>query len=73
MPSQVSQLSLARTLPRLTQTKPNMPSLTSVRSLTSDSNGTTNTTSAAGSELLTRAVRDPSQITGLGGQVDFVG
>ena len=67
-----NQLTVANPIPALGNSKPDIASLTSVKGITSDANGATNSTRAAGTELLTR-VLNTSGINGLGGNVDFTG
>jgi len=57
-------------MPRLSA--PKMPPLTSPRALTSDNNEASNSGSAGGAELITRALANTSQINGLGGKIDIV-
>ena len=60
-------------MPRLGDTRPQMPPLTTGRAITPDRNGVSNTDRAAGASLVTRVLADTSQINGLGGSVDVVG
>jgi len=53
--------------------RPDMPALTSGRTITPDRNGVSNTGRAAGANLVTRVLADTSQINGVGGNVDVVG
>ena len=49
--------------------RPQMPSLTSLRPITSDTNSTANSTSAAGADLMTKVVK--GAFNGVGGNVDI--
>ena len=65
-----SQLSVSNPIPSLGHARPDISSLTSVQGITSDADGVTNSTRAAGTALITR-VLNTSGINGLGGDVDF--
>lgn len=71
MPARTS-FSSAPNMPKLGQTTPSLQPLTSPRALTSDNNGSSNSGSASGADLLTRAFANTSQINGLGGKIDLV-
>ena len=56
----------------LSQTRPNLPPLTRIKPLTTDRNQVANSPQAAGTDLITRVVKDVDQIKGVGGNVDFM-
>jgi len=71
MPSNTS-IRTASDLPKLGQTTPQLPPLTSARALTSDSDKSSNSGSASGADLLTRSLANTSQINGQGGNIDIL-
>ncbi|MDP6040109.1 MAG: hypothetical protein QGG64_16280 [Candidatus Latescibacteria bacterium] len=73
MPSQVSSFTNPATVAS-SQGAPNTKPLTSPRALTSDAQGTSNSTSASGADLVTRTINPIStaSVNGLGGRVDLI-
>jgi len=69
MPNRVG-LSAPQSVP-LGRSLPDLPPAVTRRPLTSDENQVANSTQAAGTDLITRAVNDVGQIIGIGGNVDF--
>ncbi|HCR17465.1 MAG TPA: hypothetical protein DIU35_08280 [Candidatus Latescibacteria bacterium] len=65
-----NQLSVPNPIPSLGHARPSISTLTSIQGITSNANGATSSTRAAGIDLITR-VLNTSGINGLGGHVDF--
>lgn len=73
MPSQVPSFTSPATVGG-SQGTSNMKPLTSPRALTSDAQGTSNSSSASGADLVTRTINliSTANVNGLGGRVDLI-
>ena len=66
-------LPLSNRMPSLRRTLPHMPAVSNFRPISGDENGLSNSTRAAGADLISRALSDTSKMTGMGGRLDLLG
>lgn len=66
-------LPLSNRMPSLRNTKPHMPPVSDFKPISGDGNGLSNSTRAAGADLMSRALSDTSKMTGMGGRLDLLG